>query len=347
MSKKTDDSILGEVDVPQMLEALGLRNISVYGDECNASCPFPGHSHGDSKPSFYMNLETTLYYCHGCKRAGNAATFLAEYENVSLVTAFRWLRETWGDRFREPDDLFEELNKLSRRSELRKLRQEAETIGEDKLDMMIKADWHSISATHEMRPFEIYARSRFPADALESWEICFDQISGRLAIPARNQHGELVGFKGRAIDDDSIRYMELGDTERTMELNGEQYGFRPYKKRLVANGIHRIGESGRVVITEGEFDAMMLQHHDIPGVATGAELSDEQAGQILDIADHVTIFFDSDQAGIQGALKAMRKLERHAVVNVVGSHDGDPGSMDPKDIHRCIDNATPSTLVWT
>src|SRR2546423_1848655 len=89
-----------------MLDALGIRNIARRGVEIAFSCPFPDHQFGDSNPSAAMNEETTAWNCKSCHRAGNAATFLAEFAGISELLARRYLRERYGSDFREPAGTF-------------------------------------------------------------------------------------------------------------------------------------------------------------------------------------------------------------------------------------------------
>lgn len=46
----------------------------VSEDEWMTSCPYPDHK--DSKPSFYVNSNNGLFFCHGCGRGGNVKKFL-------------------------------------------------------------------------------------------------------------------------------------------------------------------------------------------------------------------------------------------------------------------------------
>ena len=93
------------IDVPHMLGALKIRNITrATPEEVQFSCPFPEHRHGDESPSAYMNVETTAWMCHGCKRKGNAVSFVADFEGISNLQARRLLREAYDTTFREPEE---------------------------------------------------------------------------------------------------------------------------------------------------------------------------------------------------------------------------------------------------
>ena len=87
------------VNAIDFLENLDVANISQStADEVQFSCPFPDHTHGDNTPSAYMNDgskdpdQTTAWKCYGCRRGGNAVTFLAEYQNISKQEASKQLQ---------------------------------------------------------------------------------------------------------------------------------------------------------------------------------------------------------------------------------------------------------------
>jgi hypothetical protein len=48
-----------------------LEHVQFYGDEVEALCPF----HDDHHPSFYININTGLWNCRACGKAGNIYTF--------------------------------------------------------------------------------------------------------------------------------------------------------------------------------------------------------------------------------------------------------------------------------
>lgn len=48
-----------------------LEKAKIRNDEVVGLCPF----HDESNPSFYANIKTGVFYCHGCKEKGNTYTF--------------------------------------------------------------------------------------------------------------------------------------------------------------------------------------------------------------------------------------------------------------------------------
>lgn len=71
----------------ELLDQLGIQ-VSAVGDrEISAHCPF----HHDSHPSFSINVDTQLWVCYQCSRAGTIEMLIAEVGNVADPTEY--LRE--------------------------------------------------------------------------------------------------------------------------------------------------------------------------------------------------------------------------------------------------------------
>lgn len=338
-----------EVDVPAMLETLGIRNVSVYGDECEFSCPFTGHAFGDSSPSAYMNVETTLWMCHGCKRKGDAAIFLAELESVPVYTARRWLREKYSTNSNIlPDGWGAKMLESLRGSD-----EESESVREP-LDeerahrAFTRIDWSAYAASEAELPLLSYMLARgFEPSTLTNWGFVVDQRDERVVFPVRDENGGLVGFKGRAITQERApRYRVMGDTPRSIERHGELYGFGTYDVSSVLFGADRAVVEHELIVCEGELNVVMLhqlgQKHAV-GIG-GSYLSDEQARIARDLAPERIVLLVDDPAPTderpdgdgRWISEAVAKLEPFVPVRVCASHEGDPASMDPVVLLRLI-----------
>lgn len=62
------------------------------GNNYWACCPF----HHESQPSFSIAADKQFYHCFGCKKSGNAITFVMEMENVEFIDALKILAEQAG-----------------------------------------------------------------------------------------------------------------------------------------------------------------------------------------------------------------------------------------------------------
>ena len=62
-------------------------------------CPF----HAEKTPSFGINPELNLYFCHGCQASGDAITFVREVEHLDFVDAVERLASRAGITLRYDD----------------------------------------------------------------------------------------------------------------------------------------------------------------------------------------------------------------------------------------------------
>ena len=312
--KQRGGDFLQHVDVYDFLETLGMENIQRGSiDELLFSCPFPGHSSGDSKPSAYMNdgsrekSKTTVWKCHGCGRAGNAVTFLSEHEGVSKHEAALHIRQTWAPNFRAPrggsiSAEFEQ--RIADRLEQSRRNDDITVIEWSEYGKRFGVDWDDAERTYHDQgdrcdPAVSYLFGRgFSARTLTAWRIGYDAISERFTIPVCNAQGELIGVKGRAWSkEQKNKYRIIGDKPNKRP----RYGFIPYEKSRFLFGAHMLAGAKHAVMVEGELDVLALWQIGVPAVCTGsASVSDVQLVQIRDSVDSLTIYFDNDEAGNNG-----------------------------------------------
>lgn len=91
------DQIIANADIVKIIgKHVELKR---SGSEFKGCCPF----HGEKTPSFFVNPQKGLYNCFGCGVAGNALTFLKEYENLTAGEALKELsRQTGIELPKEP-----------------------------------------------------------------------------------------------------------------------------------------------------------------------------------------------------------------------------------------------------
>lgn len=345
------------VDVDELLETLDIGKVNkVSGDERNFSCPFPGHTHGDTRPSAFMNdgskdkSKATVWKCQGCGRAGNAITFYAEIENVSRQQAANDLRERFAPNFRAPRG-----GSISAEFQLRldarekRIAQERSldvpVISLDRYEELFGVDWEDAEEIYNSgdAPAEIaYMFDRgFTVETLIAWDIGYDDVSQRITIPVRNELGKIIGVKGRSWKSkrkQKIKYMILGDNPDKPKKF--KYGFPHYEKARIVFGLDKLrGPVETLVLVEGELDVIALWQIGVPAVCTGsAHLSHAQAKQVRDWCDEVIVFFDSNTAGENatfgyedkhdefhpGVLQILAPFIR---VKIVDEHEDDASAM--------------------
>jgi Toprim-like len=344
---------LQHVNVIDFLEEFDVANIShIKADEVQFSCPFPGHTHGDSSPSACMNdgskdpALTTLWTCYGCHRGGNAVTFYAEHKGVSAQVARREIKEHYAPGYKAP-----KYGSISREFESRyktsKERQVESTVAKIDPELLreFDVDWSYYAEEHGDQPDVRYMLDRgFTPATLDDWGIGYDDGSRRITIPVCDPDGDLVGFKGRAWRKNARpKYLVLGDKGRR-----QRYGFPTYDKSLVVFGLDRWGRVNRYVLVEGELDVISLWVMGIPAICCGgSSMSVAQAKLIREYCDEVVLFFDNDVAGKHGMHGFERSdgehkpgiielLEPFLRVRVVGKHRYDANDyLKRGEQHRC------------
>jgi DNA primase len=321
---------LSSVDVADFLSSLQIRNVSDEGEEFRFSCPFPGHANGDETASAYMNRESTAFYCHGCKAQGNAVHFLAKLDGLSPLMAARFIRQRYGQGFMEPDGgLVRELEAIW-------------TPEEQPLQGTNQPIKYQMDPLPE-GPLNYLLQRGFTEATLEAWEIGYDKISDRIAIPIRNENGELIGFKGRAWrPDHQPKYLVLGDRPN----KPARYGFPTYEVSRVVFGLHAAmtkydpGHTRTLVIVEGElnvlaiFQASLVSHVENAAypVAVGSNFSGTQCRLVLSWADEVVVYTDNDPAGHAAGAKLVEQLGGYVPCRIAFAPPGeDPAEHLPSD----------------
>lgn len=334
---------MADVDVVDLLESLEMRNVTVGNREVRFSCPFGDHPHGNRNPAAAMNRETTAWYCHACRRKGNAVTFVALLHGISPMDALKQIQARYGG-FREPEgSLVDEINSLMAPPRPATNESIAPLSEELLADMLI--DWNKVERAMPNVPAALsYPLERgFTPRILNRYECCWDaRVSNRFVLPMRNEDGKLVGFKGRAVYGEKPKYLVLG---------GPGYSYEPYKITRFIWGLDSAkGEDG--VLIEGELNALMARQHGVTGAVGigGSVLSRKQADLLVSRFSKVTILFDDDKAGRDGTYGwtnddgdyhqgAIDLLVRRVPTFVCPPHEGDPAEMTKDELQSLIKDA--------
>jgi DNA primase len=333
-----------DIDVEEFLNDLGMHNVRKDGREIFFSCPFPGHSHGDALPSASMQVGTTKVHCFGCGFNGNALTFLAEYENISPLKAARYIREYLGTAFKEPEGaLVEEIDAILAPKE--KVQRERNK-PLDKEELKKRAiNWRDLWAAAHSSPLkEIFDRG-FTWQTLREWDIGWDNMSLRYTIPWFDEDGDLIGFKGRALN------KNIGDgIARYKVLGGSEYGFDTFDVSMLLFGANMLpywndwSSTRRLIVVEGELNVIALHQMGIgPAVGiSGKTLSDEQVYLLKKYDRELILYFDEDS----DAMKAANRLTDTNKTSIVASHETDAADSSPDLVRHLIAARTSAIMLY-
>lgn len=339
-----------KIDVAEFLNELGLNNIEKRYDQYWFSCPLPQHIGEDHTPSISMEEDTTRVYCFGCRFAGNAVSFLSELENVTPLKARHWLREKFnigvGNQENFSDQIMKKMERIKKKhnSVIDQTEQYAKILSEDEIKKRY-IDWNLVheywtTKLEEINPYPFaYMLDRgFSPKILQEFEIGWDDISQSITIPIRDEHNNLVGFKGRFVDPNSkSRYKVLG---------GAEYGFDTFNVSKVLHGLPKALENIYIrslnpptaIVVEGELNCISMHqkgYFNTVGIS-GKTIHKEQSDLIKKYFAGAIFIFDE----FKDTINAASEVSQHIMASVVPEHEKDPAEMDQYEIAYLLGQRT-------
>jgi len=299
------------------------------GTNYKGVCPF----HADNEPSFMVSEAKRIYHCFGCGSGGNVFTFLMKFEHLSFPEAVKKLAYKYGislpqreptaiqKHTRDEKEKFFKINEhateyyrtlLHRTPEGEKARTyltkrgiTEETIVNYTLGFA-SHQWDGLVKFLKKRniPLELAHTLGLIKQAKNNeWYDCF---RNRIIFPIISYNERIIGFGGRALDEESAKYINSSDSLIYKKSNS-LYGLN-----TTLSGIRK---EGYVIVVEGYFDLLSLHQHGIKNaVATlGTALTEGQVKLLKRFTPAMIIAFDTDDAGINATLKTLPLFLDHGV----------------------------------
>ena len=318
------------------------------GRDLKGLCPF----HQEKTPSLYVSPEKQLWHCYGCQKGGDHFTFIQGIEHVDFKGALRLLADKTGvvleespgaGRQRELKRTIQRLNLLAAqyfhhillenqagqraliqlesrgvtRASMTEFQLGFAPAGQRKDNLVRFLRKHGVS-DNELLEAGLAIK---PDGGGELW----DRFRQRIIIPIHDEHGELVGFGGRVID----------DTAQPKYLNTSQTAL--YDKGRTLFNLHRarksIHEMKHAVLMEGYFDAITAWQANVTNVVTtsGTALSEHQVRLLKRETQELVLAFDRDDAGLNATQRAIELASKSGIyIKVVRV----PQGKDPDDYLR-------------
>ncbi len=283
-------------------------------------CPF--HKGGEErKPSFYINADSGLAFCHTCKSGWNLVTLLKELQAPRRIidAACKLIKldkgkERFSDGYRPP------------------------VIPEELL------------AVFEHCPVDLLDVG-FEMPLLQKYEIGYHLALDRVTYPLRDEVGRLIGVSGR--EDWGYKFYE-GD--EYLELLGYYPGAALKASRHLWN-LHRIYPKyfhgvcdDPIIVTEGYKAALWCIQHGYENTVClmGSFLSETQTRLLERLGSRIILLLDFDRAGIRGTYYAVQKLRKTQDL-FIGEYPlwadwrdkVQPDDLDKVDLDNTIINAVP------
>jgi DNA primase len=281
-----------------------------------ALCPF----HNERTPSFVVSPTKNIFKCFGCGISGNAIKFLMEYEKISFSEAVIKIAQKYGITVKyignDKDKHLKGLYSLTRqitdfyKNQLKESQVAREYIRKRGILPQTIIDFEIGYSPESPERFNKFVQennisiedlNKIGLISIHDDKI-YDKFSGRIIFPIKDHKGNIVGFGGRAIDENRHpKYLNSPETE-------------VYKKSKVLYGLFEnsqiIKEKSQVVIVEGYMDLISLYQIGIKNVVAtlGTALTKEHVNLLKKYVKEVIVMFDSDEAGKKAAIRAAEIL---------------------------------------
>lgn len=312
-------------------------NLVKKGKNYMGQCPF----HDDKSPSFSVSPEKHLAKCMACGEGGSPIMFYQKIKNVSFQEAVKALATPLGiqvdvevvenpnlrehDLMREAGLFYTYYLHNSEYGKTALAYLEKRGLSVDDLNHFAIG----LAPKEKDTLFQVLKNKGF--DPLMMIELglvkqredgsYYDLMTKRITFPIHDHLGRVVGFSGRTLDDDQVKYLNTPET-------------KIFKKGEVLYHLFQASRDIRmkkkVILYEGFFDVIASYKSGLGnGVATmGTALTKQQTALLKQVTNEVLIAYDGDKAGQQATMKAISILEEAKIrTDIVGLKDG----LDPDD----------------
>lgn len=316
------DEVLQRNDIVEIIS--GYTRLKRVGNRYAALCPL----HNDKKsPSLSVAPDKQLFHCFGCGAGGNAIHFIMAIEHLDFMDALKYLAERAHLSMPEPGSPADrqkreetadkkkriyEINAEAGRYFYRCLAGEGGKVAYAYLkergitNATIKKfglgfapeGWTGLLKYLTQKGYkehDIYEAGLAKARDNGTYYDAF--YDGRVMFPIINVQGNIIGFGGRIITENSNTGKYLNTPETLV--------FKK-KENLFGLNFAKNDNSGKLLLMEGYMDVISLHQAGIGNAVAslGTAFTPEQARLIKRYANKVVLCYDADQAGRKAAVRA-------------------------------------------
>jgi len=302
-----DDEAQREVDVPRMLDLLGI-DYEEHHDELWACCPHPAH---EEKTASWSIKSTGQHHCFGCKWGGGPLELIRQNMDLAgWAVAREWLEE---------HGLYKD-GALPLNVRLLVTRPDLELV-----QVEVPPDARFISMDKWVTPARRYAVERGVTESqVDRWGLGYaagGYYANRLLLPTRARDGRIINITGRA----------WSSTKTPKYLNSkEQHGWDASAIFGEQFWPQHCGDA-TLVLNEGELNSLACERVGamFVGALGGSTLEKEQ---VLKFSSFKTVILatDIDKAGSEIAAQLRATLIRWRTCRRVDF----PDRRDPNDLER-------------
>ena len=313
------------------------------GRRWSGLCPF----HNEKTASFSVNSEEGLYHCFGCKKSGDAISFVRELQMLDFPGAIEHLARIAGITLRYTDA--NEGAVRNRRKELMGKVGQATDFYHDYL--LTSPDAGAARGYLRQRGFDGEMVRRYKVGyAPDGWDHLsrklklsnkdlidsglgkmnsrntqMDWQRNRIVFPVFDERGDAVGFGGRILPGgEGAKYINSQECA-VYSKSRVLYGLNWAKEHIVA--------TNTAVICEGYTDVTGFARAGVnSAVATcGTALTDDHLKLLKRFTNRIVLAFDADDAGKAAAERVYEWEQKYEIEVLVADL---PTGVDPDDLSR-------------
>ena len=299
----------------------------------------------EKTPSFVVSPSKQIWKDFSSGKGGNAVTFLMEFEGFNYPEAIKHLCKKYNIDYQEEtsDISEEELQKQKLKETLYRLHDVALEFFVDNLDSEEYKNLNYFENRNLSKEvienfqlgyspikkdaFTAYAKLKgYSEDVLQKSGLSIfgddfqvDRFRERVIFPIHSFSGSVIGFGGRALNQEKQKAKYLNSPE-TVIYNKSEVLYGLYQAK------HEISKENKCYLVEGYTDVISLHQAGIKNVvaSSGTSLTKGHIKLIKRLTDSVTILFDGDTAGIKASFRSIDLLLSEGVnVKVLLFKDGD------------------------
>jgi DNA primase catalytic core len=298
-------------------------HLTKKGKNYFACCPF----HEEKTPSFSVNPESQLFYCHGCGEGGNAFNFCEKYLNIKFPEAVRALAKIAGIDLPKEELTADQKKQFSESSKLLNILESASCLFESNLKSASKVQ--DFYKSRGLSP-QVVGSFRLGA-AKDAWRETIDALGGMqnlrllvdsgLAIfeaktettkgkfydryrnapifPIRDHKGKVVSFAMRPLDSkDGGKYINGIETD-------------VFNKSNVLYGVYEALQSNpkpsSMMVVEGYIDVISLHQFGMTNAVgtMGTAIAEQKIRSLYRHTNEILFCFDGDRAGLEASKRAL------------------------------------------
>ena len=343
IAQETINRVLEEVDIFEVVSQY--VDLKKRGKNYFGLSPF----RSETKPSFSVAPDKNMWYDFGSGQGGNAVQFLIEYEKISFSEAIRSLAEKHNIEIIEVGDeqqsnLYDQLYEIHNLANLffinnlsSKKGNKAKSYMKDRFfDNTIIKKFSIGFASDAWDALYIELKDKFDNEVIEKSGLFskgkkgyLDRFRNRIMFPFFSPSGKVIGFSGRSLSEkEDVKYL---NSPETLLFQKSKVFYGSYQT------MPEIRKQNYVLLVEGQTDFLRLYEKGFTNVlaTSGTAFSSKHAAALNKYTNRVILTYDSDNAGINAAIRTGYILMQNGFeVRVL-----DLGNeLDPDDYFKLKDN---------